>query len=354
MKTSHGPGAKKIGLPPGSLVHVGKPTGAPVKISVLDYNQSEFTEYAPGSVEDAVRCRGDDTVTWVNIEGLEDTGLIEKIGLHFNLHPLVLEDILNTRQRPKLEEFEDYLFIVLKNLIFGEGKLVLAVEQISILVLKGFVFTFRERSDDLFDSLRKRIQAGKGLLRKSGPDYLAYAIIDTVVDKYFVLQDLLDDAVEPIDEKLLKKPGREILRAIQDLKRQMIRVRRGVSPLRELLAALVRSDSRLIEKSTRVYLRDVYDHAVRIGEAMESYRDLVSGMLDIYLSSVSNKMNEVMKVLTVFAAVFIPLTFLAGVYGMNFEFMPELKLPWAYPAIWGVFILVGGGLVYYFKRRNWL
>ena len=261
---------------------------------------------------------------------------------------------MNTHQRPKFEEFADYLFIVLKGLTFQPSTLTVNYEQISILVLRNLVFTFREKSDALFEPIRRRLDDCDGRLRTRGADYLAYAILDVVVDQYFALQDSLDEVIETVEEQLLSDPTSKTLAKIQRLKRELVFVRKSISPTRELLAGLERSDTSLIGEKTRPYLRDIYDHAIRLTEAVDSSRDLITGMLDIYLSSVNNKMNEVMKVLTVFASIFIPLTFIVGIYGMNFEYMPELKWRWAYPALWVMFAVITGGLLTYFKRKKWL
>jgi len=266
----------------------------------------------------------------------------------------VLEDILNTHQRPKFEEFNDYLYIVIKAISLGNEAFNVEYEQISLLILKNFVFTFMEKPDALFDPILNRLDNDKSQIRNLGADYLAYIIMDTVVDEYFALQDAFDELIESVEDKLLSDPSSETLSIIQKIKRELIFLRRSVSPLRELLAAIQRSESPLLNEKTKRYFGDIYDHAIRIIEAIESYRDLIAGMLDIYLSSVSNKMNETMKVLTVFASIFIPLTFIAGVYGMNFEYMPELKWRWGYPTLWFIFISVSVFLLGYFKKKKWL
>ena len=354
MTASLSRASKKTGLPPGSLVHVGKVHEGESRISIVDYNRQIFTERIAKSLDEILPYRETETVTWVHIEGLHDTGLIESIGRHFDIHPLVLEDILNTHQRPKFEDFEDYLFIVLKGLSLETGGFTVHYEQISILVMKKFVFTFKEKQDELFYPVRRRLADGKGRSRSRGADYLAYVILDTIVDHYFSVQDSLDEVVESVEDKLLSGPTAQTLADIQRLKRELIFIRKSVSPVRELLTAIERSASPLIQEQTQVYLRDVYDHAIRVTEAVDSHRDLITGMLDIYLSSISNKLNEVMKVLTVFASIFIPLTFIAGIYGMNFEYMPELKWKWAYPALWFVFVTIPVALLIYFKKKKWL
>lgn len=347
--------SKKLGLPPGSLVHVGDVLEATSRMTVIDYSKENVEEQQIQSVDDILKYKDSDTVTWVIIEGLTNVDIVERIGTIFGIHQLVLEDILNTHQRPKFEEYDGYLYIVLKSLVSEDEEFRVTYEQISLLVLNNFVFAFKEKKDDVFRPVQQRIRTSKGRLRQQGADYLAYAILDTIVDQNFILIDSLDEAVTSLEDSLLaSEPTQDALNTIQRLKREIIGIRRHVSPVRELLAGMLRSESELIDEKTHIYLRDVSDHAVRIIESIESYRDILSGLLDIYISSVSNKMNEVMKVLTVFASIFIPLTFLAGIYGMNFEYMPELKWKWAYPALWTAFITIPVVLLIYFKRKKWL
>ena len=346
--------SEKYGMSPGSLVHVGNVLEAESRMSIIDYSNENLDEQSIKSVNEILPYIDKETVTWLNVEGLNDVEHIESIGSILNIHPLVLEDILNTHQRPKFEEYDHYLYIVLKKLTLGNEKFSVSYEQISILVLDNFVVTFTEKSGDLFEPLKQRLMNSKGRLRNMGSDYLTYAILDTIVDRIFVLLDVLDETIESIEEELLTNLTSATLAIIQQLKRDLIYIRNSISPLRELLAAILRSDSPIIEERTNIYFRDVYDHALRITESTESYRDMLSGLLDIYMSSVSNKMNEVMKVLTVFAAIFIPLTFIAGIYGMNFEYMPELKWKWAYPALWIAFITIAVILLIYFKKKRWL
>ena len=293
-------------------------------------------------------------MTWVIIEGLANIELIAELGQTFDIHPLVLEDILNTQQRPKLDDFDDYLYLVFKRLEVTSEEFSVNQEQISLLLFDNILFTFKEKHDTLFVPLINRLQADKGRLRIQSTDYLAYSVLDTVVDGYFILQDTLDFFVDDIEDKLFEQPGPELLTRIQQVKRELIFVRKSLSPLREMLAALERSDSPLLSEKTRIYLRDVYDHTIRVVESVDSYRDLITGMLEIYLSSVSNRLNEIMKVLTVFSTIFIPLTFLTGIYGMNFQDMPELRWPWSYPILWGIFISIPVILLIYFRKRKWL
>jgi magnesium transporter len=353
MPESLSSASEKSGLPPGSLVHVGEVHEHEHKITVIDYNKSTLSKRTIKSIDELLPYQNTDTVTWVIIDGLKDVSVIDAIGWHFGIHALILEDILNTHQRPKFEEFDDYLYIVLKALSLAD-EFNVEYEQVSLLLLDKFVFTFKEKPDEIFDPLFNRLNNDKSQIRNLGTDYLTYVIMDTIVDEYFALQDSFDELIETVEDDLLTNPSAQTLNTIQKIKRELIYLRRSVSPLRELLAAIQRSESPLLNDKTKRYFGDIYDHVIRVTEAMESYRDLIAGMLDIYLSSVSNKMNETMKILTVFASIFIPLTFIAGVYGMNFEYMPELKWKWGYPALWAVFIGVSVFLLSFFKKRNWL
>jgi magnesium transporter len=346
--------SNKAGLPPGSLVHIGEVPETGVRITTVDYNKDIIEEHSIESIDQILQYRVKDTVTWVNIEGLANVDLIGAIGEEFNIHPLVLEDILNTQQRPKLEEYDDYLYCVLKGISLGGDGFSVFYEQISILILDNFLFTFKEKQDEIFEPVKRRLRSSKGHFRSQGADYLAYVILDTIVDSYFTLQDSLDDIVDSVEEELLTNSTAETLATIQGVKRELIFIRRSISPLREMLNAILRSESHLIQEKTLIYFRDISDHVLRISESIESSRDMVAGLLDIYITSISNKMNEIMKVLTVFASIFIPLTFIAGIYGMNFDYMPELKWKWAYPALWVSFITIPMILLVYFKKKKWL
>ena len=346
---------KKPGLPPGTVVHTGPKKEERARVSYLDFDAQTLTERE--DVQDLSVLWGlcdSPTVSWVNVDGLHDTGIIERIGERFGIHPLALEDIVHVGQRPKLEEYDDYLYVVLYQLEWhGEDEMV-TEEQVSLVIGSNYVFSFQERRGDDFDPIRERLRTGKGKLRERGSDHLAYALIDATVDNYFTILDRIGSATEQIELELLEQPGQDTMRKLQQIKREMLVVRRAIWPLRDVLATLMRTDSRLITEDTRVYLRDVHDHAVQVLESVETLRDVVSGMIDIYLSQVALRTNEAMKVLTVMASIFIPLTFIVGVYGMNFEYMPELHMWWAYPAVWGVMIAVAVGLLIWFKRRGWV
>jgi magnesium transporter len=347
--------SEKTGLPPGTLVHVGDVLETVTRMSVIDYSKENIEERQIQSVDEVLKYRDSETVTWVMVEGLADVGIVESIGVLFNVHQLVLEDILNTHQRPKFEEYDDHLYIVLKCLLSEGEDFSVGYEQISLLLLENFVFLFKEKTDDLFRPVQQRIRSSKSRFRSLGADYLMYSILDTVVDQNFILIDALDNAITSLEENILaSEPTQSSLNTIQSLKREIIVIRRHVSPVRELMAGILRSESGLIEEKTLIYLRDVSDHVIRVIESIESYREILSGLQEIYFSNVSNKMNEVMKVLTVFASIFIPLTFLVGIYGMNFEYMPELEWKWAYPALWVAFITIPAILLVYFKKKKWL
>jgi magnesium transporter len=346
--------SKKRGLPPGSIVHIGDKKTEEAKISIMDYIISKYEEKEIKKVEDCFPFKRKPSITWINVDGLHDVQLIEKLGNCYDIHPLVLEDIANTDQRPKMEDFDDYIFFVLKMLYIDDKNQEIRSEQVSLILGKNYVISFQERVGDVFNSVRERIRKGKGRIRKMSADYLAYSLIDAIIDNYFIILEGIGEKVENIEQDVLSNPEPEILQQIYTLKREMIYLRKSVWPFREVINGLLRDESNLIKKDTHIYLRDLYDHTIQVIDTIETFRDMISGMLDIYMSSVNNKMNEVMKVLTIFAAIFIPLTFIAGVYGMNFQYMPELSLPWAYPAVWSVIILVGVSLFIYFKHKKWI
>lgn len=345
---------KKIGLPPGTPVFIGDKKEEQTKVTVLDYDEKRFQEIRVADIEECFPFKETSTVTWINIDGVHDVGFIQKLGEHFNLHPLIIEDIVNTQQRPKMEESEDSIYIVLRMLYLGHGSNETQAEQVSVVFGKNFVISFQEKEGDIFEIIRERIRKGKGRIRQKGADYLAYALIDAVVDHYFVILEKDGEKIEDLEDEIVSDPRPETLKEIHRLKREMIFLRRSVWPLRELVNSLERGESPLIDPSTRIYFRDVYDHTIQVIDTLETYRDMLTGMHDTYLSSISNRMNEVMKVLTIIATIFIPITFIAGVYGMNFEFMPELKWRWAYFGVWGIIIVIVISMLIYFRRKKWL
>jgi len=347
--------SKTAGLPPGTLVHVGERKTEEVKITFIDYDEQNFQEKQVANIEDCFPFKDTSTVTWINIDGLHNTEIIEKLGKQFELHPLILEDILNTGQRPKFEDFDNYVFTVLKMFSYDEANQTTQAEQVSLVLGPTFVISFQESIGDVFEQIRDRIRNSKGRIRKMGPDYLMYTLLDAIVDNYFLILEKFGEKIEYMEEELVSKPTEKTLGQIHAIKREMVFVRKSVWPLRELISSLERSESKLIKESTGVYLRDVYDHTIQVIDTVETFRDMVAGMLDIYLSSVSNKMNAVMKVLTIIATIFIPLGFFAGVYGMNFEHMPELKWRWVYPyGFWTAIIVIVAIMLIYFRRKKWL
>ena len=345
---------RKAGLPPGTLLHIGEVKAGETKIRIIDYDAKEYRETEAKAIDDCFSYIDKDTVTWVNIDGLHEPRVIETLGNRLGVHPLVLEDVLHTGQRPKMEDFEGYLFVVLKMLQYDEKLNETIGEQISLIVGPNYVISFQEREGDIFNPIRDRIKNGKGRIRRAGADYLAYALLDTIVDHYFVILEALGEEIESLEEELVAHPTPGTLHTIHRLKGEMIFLRKSVWPLREVVNGLERGDSPLIAESTTIYLRDVYDHTIQVIETIETFRESVTGMLDIYLSSISNRMNEVMKVLTIIATIFIPLTFLAGIYGMNFEHMPELGWTSAYPLLLIAMATIGIIMVIYFKHRRWI
>ncbi len=345
--------SKSKDLPPGSLVYIGDKKDEKTEISIIDYTNKDLKELECKKIEECFKYKTKRSVTWINIDGISDTETISKIGKNFDLHPLVLEDILNTDQRPKIEDYDDYIFIVLKMLRHDENNK-LSIEQISFILTRNVVISFQETKGDVFNAIRERIRKNKGRIRKMGADYLIYSLIDSIVDNYFLILEKVSEKIEIIEDKLIENPEPELVQEIHKLKREMIFVRKSIWPLREIINSLLREESKLIRKTTNVFLKDLYDHTIQIIDTAETFRDMISGMLDIYMSSISNKMNEVMKVLTIFAAIFIPLTFIAGVYGMNFSVMPELNWNWGYPMALIIMISVATIMLIYFKRKKWL
>lgn len=346
--------SKKAGLAPGTLVHIGEKKTEEVNISMIDYDESQIQEKGAATVGECLPFKEKPTVTWINVSGIHDVTVIEEFGKAFNIHPLLLEDIVHSDQRPKLEDYDDYLFLVLRMLRYDEAKEELQSEQVSLILGPNFVITFQEREGDVFDAVRARIRDGKGKIRKMGCDYLAYALIDSVVDNYFLVFEKYGEKIEALQEEVLSHPTPETLQVIQGTKRDMIFLRKSVWPLREAINALQRGESSLVTDNVNIYLRDVYDHTIQVIETIETFRDMISGTLDVYLSSVSNKMNAVMKVLTIIATIFMPMTFIAGIYGMNFKYMPELEWHWGYPLTLGIMLLLVAIMLLWFRRKRFL
>jgi len=345
---------RQAGLAPGTLVHIGEKKVEDVRITVMDFDGEGFREKVVESVDECFAYRDKPTTTWINVDGVHDVGIIEKLGACYGIHPIVLEDIVNTVQRPKMLDFGDYIFLSLKMLYFEGSRDQVKVEQVSLILGLNFVISFQEDVGDVFDPVRDRIRKGTGKLRRAGADYLAYSLIDSIVDGYFTVFEWLGERIEEIQERLIVDPTAENLQTIHHLKSEMIELRKAVWPLREVIANLERVESPLVRKDTLIFLRNVYGHTIEIIETIESFRDLMAGMIDIYLSSLSMKLNEVMKVLTIIATIFIPLTFVVGIYGMNFRYMPELGWRFGYPMVMLVVLATGVSMLVYFRKKRWL
>lgn len=351
-------------LPPGPLARVNGRRSEKPRITVIDYGEAHYHEAEIKSVEECFVFKEKPTVTWINIDGLHQVEILEKLGAGYGIHPLVLEDIL-TDQRPKVEDYEDYVYIVLKMIYFNEKKEgeheddesdedLIDADQVSLILGPNFVISFKDKEVDVFDPLRDRLRTGKGRIRRMGADYLAYTMIDAVVDHYFIIMEKLGEMFEDLEDDVVASPEKENLPDIYELKRNMLFLRKSVWPLREAISKLQRSDSPIITESTKIYLRDVYDHTIQVIENVETFRDMSASLLEMYLSSLSNRLNEVLKVLTIISTIFIPLTFITGLYGMNFRNMPELESPYGYPMVVILLIIVGSVMLLFFKKRRWI
>mgnify|MGYP006302507607 CR=1 FL=1 len=345
--------SKKTGLPPGTLIYIGEKKSERVRIDVFEFDRDTYDEKTDVTVEECSTCIGDTKkVTWINVTGLHDVGLMESIRHIFGIHPLIMEDILNTEQRPKLEDLEDSLFLVLKMVRPLEKEY--GMEQISAMLKENCVITFQEQKGDVFESVRARIRKNTGRIRKEGADYLLYALVDSIVDGYFPYLEYVSESLDTTEEKMLEVSGVDLLQELHLRKREIILIRKNAWPMREVINTLVHGGLNLVTDTTNLYLKDVHDHVMQIAETTESLRDVVTGLLDLYLSTASARTNDVMKVLTIIATIFIPLTFIAGIYGMNFVYMPELTSKAGYPAVLSVMAIVAGGMLLYFKKKKWL
>lgn len=343
----------KAGLPPGTLVHVGEIKTERVKVTVMAYDEHALKEFEPAKLQDAGRAEETPGVTWINVDGLHEVAVIEALGKKFGLHPLALEDVLHADQRPKLEDHGEYLYVVLKMLYLDDSKRRVLAEQVSLIVGARFVITFQEGGGDVFAGIRDRLRSG-GKLRKLGADFLAHSLIDAVVDQYFVILEMLGESIEGLDARILKNPRPEALRQLHELKRTMLFLRKSVWPLREVVSGLERLESPLRATELKPYLRDLYDHTIQVIDSIETMRDLVSGLVDLYVSSLSNRLTAAMKTLAVIATIFMPLSFVAGFWGMNFENLPGLHSPWGYPAALLLMIAVTATMLLMFRRKGWL
>ncbi|MFH0810127.1 MAG: magnesium/cobalt transporter CorA [Pseudomonadota bacterium] len=324
------------------------------RLKVIKYAEDIVQEKTVKSIEDAFLLEEGPGVLWIDVEGLGAPAVIDRIGARFNIHPLLLEDIRSLRQRPKIDDFDDYLFVILKTLSPARSGKGVRTSQTSLVIGPHYLVSFQAEGADLFEPVRQRIRNGKSRLRAAGTDYLAYALMDTIIDEYFLVLEQIGEDIDSLEEHLITNPTRKTPRSLHGLKRQIISARKVVWPLREVISMLERSESPLLKKETRMYLRDLYDHTIQIIDTVDTYRDMLSSMMDIYLSSISNRMNEIMKVLTIIATIFIPLTFIAGVYGMNFRYMPELEWHWGYYMVLGIMFAIAALMLLFFRRRKWL
>lgn len=340
--------------PPGTIIYKGKKETSTTRLEIFNYNSEKVERLESGSVEDAFNLTNPNSIIWINLNGLSDTGAIEKLGTHYNIHPLILEDIANTDQRPKIDEFEDYLFIAFKMIYFEDDKK-LTYEHISMIVGNGYVLTFQESDGDVFDHLRERILNNKGRIRTVGADYLAYTIMDAVVDNYLSVVESFGDHIEELETSLFESETDDDVPAeIQKYKRRILKLRRSILPFREVVNRLEKLELPLIDKRTQSYIRDLYDHILQVSESIDLYREMIWGLMDMHMNILSNKMNEVMKVLTIIATIFIPLTFIAGIYGMNFDNIPELHYKNGYFVLIGVMVVIFLFMLLYFRRKKWL
>jgi len=344
---------KHVGQIPGALVYTGNKSSK-LFIESFDYNSDYVEEKELDNIEDVYHYKTTDSITWININGLNNIDEIEKIGENYNIHPLTLEDIVNTTQRPKIDEYENYLFIVVKMLYYDKDERVIS-EQVSFVLGQNYVLSFQEAEGDVFDSVRDRIRTKKGRIRNLGSDYLLYALVDSVVDHYYEIIETMGNKIEELEDHLFSgNPKEEITTQIQSLKREVLKVRRAIFPLREIINRVEKIEHKLIQKKTIHFFRDIYDHIIQVSENIDIYREMIWGLMDMYMTTISNKMNEVMKVLTIISTIFIPLTFIAGVYGMNFDNIPELHYKYSYFILWGIMIVLFIGMLFYFKRKKWL
>jgi magnesium transporter len=346
--------SKKAGLPPGTLVHIGEKKVEQTRIAIIDYDEEQLVVKEVQSIEECFPFKDKSTVTWINIDGLHDVDPIEKLGTHFDIHPLILEDIVHTGQRPKVEDFENYVYFVLMMLYYDDESNEIIEEQFSIILGKNIVITFQEKVGDVFKTIRERIHNKKLRIRKAKAPFLAYRLIDTVVDNYFLVLEKLEDKIEHLEEELLMNPTKETLQSIYDLRRRLLSLRKSIWPLRDVINSIEKDDVSFFDETMWIFFRDIYDHVHQVIETIEIFREIISNMLDTYLTAVSNRMNEVMKVLTIIATIFIPLTFVAGIYGMNFKYMPELEWKWGYASVLILMAVIVCCMFVYFRKKKWL
>lgn len=345
---------KKSGQAPGTPIHIGEKKLEKATISVMDFSPDHLEEHPLESVAAIRPYLEKDSTTWIDVSGVHDVNLLQEIGQQLDIHMLSLEDIANTTQRPKLDEYPHQIILILRMLYIPEGETRCQSEQVSLVLGKNYVLTFQEREGDVFDMLRKRLRSGNTKVRQKGADYLAYSVMDAIVDHYFLMLEDLGRHLSDLDDQVMTNPDETVLHRIHELKQEIIYIRKSIWPLRDVISRLQRLDSPLIGKKLSPYLHDIYDHTIQAADTVETFRDVLLGLTELYMSSVSNRMNKIMQVLTVIATIFIPLTFLAGVYGMNFDYMPELHMRYAYPTLWIIFALSSLTMLMYFHHKRWI
>lgn len=345
---------RKVGLPPGALIYTGEKSTEKVNISVIDYTEETLTVHNAVAIKDEFNYKTTNTTTWINVDGIHQPETIAQIGNHFDIHPLIIEDILNTNHRPKAEIFPNYIFLTLKMISIDDANENTTMKQVSFILGNSWVISFQEAPGDMFGDIRNRLKENIGQFRLYKADYLLYRLTDTVVDNYFLITDFFSDKIELLEDRVIKPQNEDFLKEVQHTKKQILVFRNATAPLREAISVLEKDTLNIVSKRTQQYLKDIYEHLIYINDAIDTQRDILSGVMDLYFSGISNKMNEVMKVLTIIATIFIPLTFIAGVYGMNFKYMPELEMEYGYYSIWAVMLLIMIGMIIYFKRKDWL
>lgn len=341
-----------IGQAPGTLIYTGKKLTDTIELEMFSYNETHLDQKKSQSVKEILDLHQEDRINWLNIAGLHNEGIIDQVGKEYDLHNLLLEDILMVDQRPKAEDFGDHIFFTIK-MFHDRTDQGIEYEHISFVLGENFILTFQENAKDIFDLLRERLVNSYGKIRQKKADYLFYRFIDTIVDNYFLVLDSLAEKLEELEDEVMDRPSNQTLQKLQKVRKETIYLRRSIYPLRESINFLIKSENKLISQETERFLTDVYDHTIQVIESLETYRDLHSSVMDLYMNMASNKMNEIMKVLTIMSTIFIPITFIAGIYGMNFEHMPELKQPYAYPILWAVMVFVVVAMLFFFRKKKW-
>lgn len=346
----------KAGLPPGSLIYVGS-TKTPAEIlTVFNFSDQHFEERVIKDVNQYAGLKHDRGNIWINFDGIDHVKEVEKLGREFGLHILVMEDIVNSNQRPRLEPHDEYIFMTLKMMSMAQKgrEEVIVLEQVSFLLGKNWLLSFQEDVGDVFEEIRKRLRDAKTNVRKNAIDYLFYRLVDTVVDNYFIIAEHISNSIEELEEEIMQNPSADLRWKMQKMRKEIILLRKAVTPLREAIGKLAKEDNKFIKKATLKYFHDVYDHIIHLNDFIDTQRDLLSSLVELYLSGVSFKMNQVIKVLTIISTIFIPLTFVAGIYGMNFDNMPELRWHYGYYVILGLMFVMVAGMLYYFRKKEWL